>query len=187
LELIPFVKKPGILNSVSEEHGKADFLFPKMTDTPWKIIALTCDNRGISAESRVRFEIAVILMEKAEKYGISADRIFIDPLVTAIATAGDSLASFTEAVTKIKNRYPAVHITGGLSNISFGMPSRRALNQQFLALAMEVGMDSAIMDPCSRETRAALYAAEALLGRDKNCRRYLQAYRAGTIGRKKLS
>jgi 5-methyltetrahydrofolate--homocysteine methyltransferase len=95
---------------------------------------------------------------------------------------GDSLLSFNEAVRLIKARYPEVHITSGLSNISFGMPFRKAINTQFLALAMSAGMDSAIMDPTSADMRATIYATDALLGNDEFSMNYINAYRDGLIG-----
>jgi 5-methyltetrahydrofolate--homocysteine methyltransferase len=174
-----------MLNSVSEEHGKCEILFPRVAGTEWKIVALTCDNNGIPSDPQVKFDIAVSIVEKAKKCGIAADRLFIDPLVTAISATGDSLLSFTNTLINIKSKYPEAHITSGLSNISFGMPYRKAINRQFLAFAMEAGMDSAIMDPTSGDMRATLYATEALLGRDRNCRRYLNAFRKGLIGPKK--
>jgi len=185
LDMIPHIKKPGMLNSVSEEHGKCEILLPKIANTDWKIVALTCDNRGISTDPKVKFEIAVTIVEKAKKLGITEDRLFIDPLVTTISTNSESLISFNETVTLIKNKYPAIHITSGLSNISFGMPYRKAVNIQFLALAMSMGMDSAIMDPLSEEMRSTMFAVDALLGRDKNCRKFLTAFRKGLIGPQK--
>jgi 5-methyltetrahydrofolate--homocysteine methyltransferase len=185
LDMIPLVKRPGILNSVSEERGKCDFLFPRVADSEWKIIALTCDNRGIPSDPGLKFDIAVSIIEKAGARNIPVDRLFIDPLVTALSASSGALRNFTETLTRIKNKYAGIHITAGLSNISFGMPFRKAVNQQFLALAMSAGMDSAILDPLSGDMRAALYAADALLGRDKNCRRYLRAYRRGFFGSKR--
>ena len=185
LDMIPLAKRPGMLNSVSEEHGKCEILFPKVADTEWKIVALTCDNNGIPSDAKGKFDIAVAIVEKAKRFGITADRLFIDPLVAAISAKGDSLLSFNNTLAGIKNKYPEIHITSGLSNISFGMPYRKAINQQFLAFALEAGMDSAIMDPTSGDMRTTLYAAEALLGRDRNCRNYLNAFRKGLIGPKK--
>ena len=187
LDMIPLAKRPGMLNSVSEEHGKCEILLPKVGDSGWNIVALTCDNNGISSDPMVKFEIAVTIVEKAKKYGITADRLYIDPLVTTISTNSNSLLSFNETLIAIKNKYPEIHITSGLSNISFGMPFRKAINQQFLTLAMAAGMDSAIMDPTSDEMRAALYSVDALLGRDKNCRKFLTAFREGLIGPKDSS
>jgi 5-methyltetrahydrofolate--homocysteine methyltransferase len=185
LDMIPLAKRPGMLNSVSEERGKCEILFPRVADTEWKIVALTCDNNGIPSDPKVKFGIAVAMVEKAKGFGITADRLFIDPLVAAISAKGDSFLSFRDTLAGIKNRYPEAHITSGLSNISFGMPLRKAINRQFLAFAMEAGMDSAIMDPTSADMRATLHAAEALLGRDRNCRNYLNAYRKGLIGPQK--
>jgi 5-methyltetrahydrofolate--homocysteine methyltransferase len=187
LDMIPLAKKPGMLNSVSEEHGKCEILLPKVADSEWKIVALTCDNKGISSDPKVKFDIAVTIVEKAKQYGIAVDRLFIDPLVTTISTNSNSLLSFNETLISIKNQYPEIHITSGLSNISFGMPYRKAINQQFLTLAMNAGMDSAIMDPTSEDMRTTLYAVDALLGRDRNCRKYLTAFRKGLIGPKKTS
>ncbi len=182
LEMIPLAKRPGMINSISEEHGKADKLLPLMADTEWNIVALTCDNNGISNDPQVKFDIAVSIMEKAKKLGIAEDRIYFDPLVTTLATTGEALPSFNVALKLIKEKYPECHITSGLSNISFGMPFRKSINQQFLTLAMAAGMDSAIMDPTSADMRATMFATAALLGKDKNCRKFLAAFRKGIIG-----
>jgi 5-methyltetrahydrofolate--homocysteine methyltransferase len=185
LDMIPLAKRPGMLNSVSEEHEKCEILLPKVADSGWNIVALTCDNNGISTDPKVKFNIAVTIVEKAKKLGIAESRLFIDPLVTTLSATGDALLSFNETLINIKKRYPEIHITSGLSNISFGMPFRKIINQQFLTLAMNAGMDSAIMDPTSDDMRATLYATEALLGQDRNCRKFLTAFRKGIIGPKK--
>jgi len=74
-------------------------------------------------------------------------------------------------------------ITAGLSNISYGLPNRRLLNRVFLVMAMQAGMDSAIMDPLDEKIMAQIIAAEALLGQDEFCMNYLQAHRAGRLNR----
>ncbi|MDR0356909.1 MAG: methyltetrahydrofolate cobalamin methyltransferase [Clostridiales Family XIII bacterium] len=186
IDLIPRAKRPGIVNSVSGEGNKCDILFPKIADTEWKIIALTCDEKnGIPNDPDIKYEIAKDLIEKARSYNIGLDRMFIDPLVTSVATTSDALLSFNAAVRKIKKAYPEVRITSGLSNISYGMPLRGIINRQFLALAMSAGMDSAIMDPTSSDMRATLYATDILLENDRGCKRFLKAYRKGLIGSKK--
>jgi 5-methyltetrahydrofolate--homocysteine methyltransferase len=182
LDVMPQVLKPGIINSVSEEHGKCEIVFPVIAHTEWKIIALTCDNRGISTDPDVKLEIASVIIEKAEKYGINQNRLFIDPIAPALCTDDKACINFIDAVRKIKNKFPDIHITAGLSNISFGMPHRLALNKQFLTLGLNAGMDSPIMDPASADMRSTMYAAEALLGRDNYCRKYLTAYRKGVLG-----
>jgi 5-methyltetrahydrofolate--homocysteine methyltransferase len=149
------------------------------------VVALTCDKDGIPTDPQKKFEIAESLIKSAEKYGISHDRIFIDPLVTTLATTSSALTSFVETVKKIRAAYPDVHITSGLSNISFGMPLRKSINMQFLALTMAAGMDSAIMDPTSEDMRVTMYATDALMENDRSGLKFLKAYKKGLIGNKK--
>ncbi|SNS06777.1 5-methyltetrahydrofolate--homocysteine methyltransferase [Anaerovirgula multivorans] len=180
--VMKYAKKPGIINSVSEEGQKCEVIYPLIQGTEWQVIGLTCDNNGIPCDVQTRVDITKILVEKAEKYGITPDRIHIDPLVMALSTDNTSLLSFVETTKTIKAMYPTIKVTSGLSNISFGMPLRKVVNQNFLTIAAFVGMDSAIMDSCNRDMMAALLATEALLGRDKHCRKYATAYRKNKIG-----
>ena len=182
LEMYELVKKPGMINSISGETGKCEAILPIIKGTEWKIVMLTCDQSGIQTDPNVKFKIAEELIAIARDYDVPFDNMFIDPLVTTLATTGDSLISFNEAVRMIKGAYPEVHITSGLSNISYMMPYRKALNTQFLALAMSAGMDSAIMDPTSADMRNTLYATDALLGNDEYCMNYISAFRDGLIG-----
>ena len=179
VELIEVVHKPGIINSISLEKGKCETVLPVIAQTNWKVIALTCDDSGTPDDPAIKLELTRRLLAETSRLGISHSRVFIDPLVTTLATKGDSLANFTKAIECIKAEFPAVHITSGLSNISFGMPHRKAINMQFLAFAMAAGMDSAIMDPLSADIQAALYATNALLGRDDYCMEYITAFRQG--------
>ncbi|MEA4966425.1 MAG: methyltetrahydrofolate cobalamin methyltransferase [Oscillospiraceae bacterium] len=183
LRILPRIQRPGIINSVSGEGDKCELLFPFLRDhADWKVIALTCDNSGIPSEPEKKVEIACRLIEKAAAYNIAPERILIDPLVLSLSAVGDAMLTFMEAIRQIKARYPQVGYTSGLSNISYGMPARKLVNQNFLTLAMSVGMNSAIMDPLDRGMRETVMAAEALLGRDRYCRNYNKAYRKGLIG-----
>jgi 5-methyltetrahydrofolate--homocysteine methyltransferase len=179
--IIPAIRKPGIINSVSGEAGKCGIIYPLAAKTDWKIIVLTCDDAGIPSEADKKTRIACALIEEAATYGISEERLFIDPLVLALSAVNNALTGFTESIRGIREKHPGVKFTSGLSNISYGMPARKYINRIFLAFALEAGMDSAIMDPTSREMYAALLAAEVLLGRDKYCRIYNRAYRAGRL------
>ncbi|AKL96695.1 5-methyltetrahydrofolate--homocysteine methyltransferase MetH [Clostridium aceticum] len=180
--VLKYAKKPGLINSVSEEGGKCEVIYPLIQGTEWQVIGLTCDNKGIPSDVQTRVDITKILVEKAAKYDITPDRIHIDPLVMALSTDNTSLTNFVETTKTIKEMYPTIKVTSGLSNISFGMPLRKVVNQSFLTIASYVGMDSAIMDPCNRDMMAALLATEALLGKDKHCRKYSNAYRKNKIG-----
>lgn len=190
LEMMKLAKKPGVINSVSlevEDSGKSkcDIIFPVIADTEWSVVALTIDAKGIPEPAEGKAEVAARIINQAAEAGIAQNRIFIDPVVTTLATKQDSLENFTDALKMIHEQFPEVHFTSGLSNISFGMPYRKAINTQFLALSMAAGMDSAIMDPMSEDMQATLHATAALLGQDEYCMEYLGAYREGLFGAKK--
>jgi 5-methyltetrahydrofolate--homocysteine methyltransferase len=182
-KVLPRVKrKNGIINSVSMEKDKCEIVFPLIEGTDWQVIALTCDNGGVSCGTEQKVAIADRIVEKAAGYGIGPERIYVDPLVLALSTANDSMLAFMDALRRIKERHPTIKSTSGLSNISFGMPYRKAINVGFLILALSAGMDSAIIDSTNKDTYAAILSAEALLGKDRYLRNYIKAFREGRIG-----
>lgn len=181
-QVLPCAKRAGIINSISEEGGKSDILFPIIRGTEWQVIAQTSDSRGIPKDIQTRVDIAKTIVEKAQKYDIAAERIHIDPLVTALATDNQSLLNFVETAREVRKLYPTIKVTSGLSNISFGLPVRKLLNQAFLVLAMNAGMNSAVLDPCNRDLMGLVFATEALLGMDDYCIEYIAAYRKRVFG-----
>lgn len=181
-KIVPTVRGKGIVNSVSGEGEKCDILYPLVQESGWDVVALTCDNDGIPNEAERKVEIACSLIEKAAPYGITPDRIYIDPLVLSVSAVNDAMLHFVQAIKTIKAQYPTVKFTSGLSNISYGLPYRKIINQIFLTLSLEAGMDSAIMDPTNRELYASILATEVLMNRDPYCRKYTKAYRSGKIG-----
>ena len=183
-EVLPLVNKPGLINSVSGEGDKCEVIYPLIADTEWKVVALTCNNDGIPDNAQSKIDIAFELIEKAADCGIEPERIFIDPLVLSLSAINECAVSFMEAIRGIKEKYPTVNTISGLSNISYGMPYRKIVNMCFLTLALSAGMDAAIIDPENRDMYAAVFATEALLDKDKNCRKYYTAYRKGRFGEK---
>ncbi|MDY0095530.1 MAG: methyltetrahydrofolate cobalamin methyltransferase [Candidatus Vecturithrix sp.] len=181
---LPFCKTVGLVNSVSLEGDKIETIFPVIADTKWECIALLCDDKGIPTTVEKRLEVFDGIMQKAEEYQIDSSRLHIDPLVETLSTNGSSLATFAECTMEIKRRFPNVHVTSGLSNISFGLPVRKLVNQAFMVLALGAGMDSAIMDPTNRDLLGLVYATKALLEQDEYCLEYIAAYREGLIGPK---
>jgi len=182
VEAFPFCKKPGIINSVSGEGDKIDTIFPIIADTKWGCVALLCDDRGIPKSVEHRMETFEAIMAKAKQYGIDPSRLYIDPLVVTLSTDETALTVFAECSRIIKKQYPTIHITSGLSNISFGLPARKLINQAFMTLAMAAGMDSAIVDPTNRDMLGIIYATDCLLENDEYCLEYISAFREGRIG-----
>ena len=174
---IPFCKRPGLVNSVSLEGNKIDTIFPVIADTDWECVALLCDNDGIPDSVERRMKVFHGIMEKAKEYNIAPSRLHIDPLVVTLSTDQTALTVFAECCRRIKAEYPDIHITSGLSNISFGLPTRKNINQAFMVLAMNAGMDSAIVDPTNKNMIGMIYATNALLERDEYCLDYIDKFK----------
>ena len=130
---IPFCKRPGLINSVSLEGDKIDTIFPVIADTDWECVALLCDNDGIpdSVERRMK----ILELWKSGNSTALHCRLHIDPLVVTLGTDQTALTVFADCCRRIKYEYPEIHITSGLSNISFGLPVRKNINQHLWFLA----------------------------------------------------
>ncbi len=176
-----FCKKPGLINSVSMEGNKVDVIFPAIANTTWQVIALLCA-KGIPQSAEDRLAVFDDLMIKAKEYGIAPNRMHIDPLVEMLCTSEDGISMVVEVIRTVKEKFPTIHVTGAVSNISYNLPVRKVLNQTFLVLAMNAGMDSGVMDPTNRDMMGMMYATEAMLGLDDYCMEYIGAYREGKFG-----
>jgi cobalamin-dependent methionine synthase I len=103
----------------------------------------------------------------------------VDPLIQPISTATVNALSALDTIKMVKEAYPGTHAICGLSNISFGLPERKLLNQTFMIMCMAAGLDGVILDPNDKRMMAFVATAEALLDKDPYCGRYLKAYRLG--------
>ena len=178
------VKKPGIVNSVSEEGNKCELIFPRIAGTDWEVVGLTCDQNGIPADPEQKVEIAKRIIDKADRYGVARKNLHIDPCVMALATTPSAMEDFAYCIRRIHEYAPEVKVTGAISNISFEMPARKYVNMNCMAYAMAAGLDSAIFDPTSADMMGTVYACEALRMLDKGGRKYNRAYRKGLFGKK---
>jgi 5-methyltetrahydrofolate--homocysteine methyltransferase len=102
-------------------------------------------------------------------------------MVRPIGTGSHYGTVAIETIRKVKQEFPETHIACGLSNISFGIPARKLVNQAFLIVAMSAGMDGAIMDPLDKKIMSFVYATEALMGQDDYCMNYLTRFREGLL------
>ncbi len=184
-EALKLCKRPGLVNSVSLEGDKIDIIFPVIADTKWECAALLCDDTGIPKSSKKRLEVFLTIMEKAKEYNIDPSRLHIDPIIEMLCTSETGIKIIVDVMARIKAQYPAIHVTGAASNISYNLPARQRINQAFVVLAMNAGMDSVILDPLNRNIMGLIYATEALLGKDEYCIEYINAYREGVFGTKK--
>ncbi|GAG85528.1 unnamed protein product, partial [marine sediment metagenome] len=149
------------------------------------VVALVMDERGIPDNSKTRVEIAKKLIKVLTDVGVPLKDIFIDPLVVPIGTSDKNGLITMETIRRVKGSHPEVKIVTGLSNISFGLPERKLINQVFMILTMGCGMDAAIIDPTDKRMMAIVKTAITLLGEDNFCSGYIQAYREGKLTFKK--
>ena len=171
-----------MINSISGEPDRLEHVLPLVAEHQCPVIVLALDDKGIPKTVDDRMNIIDRLVRATRESGIADSKLYIDPLIMAVSTGDDAGSVAFETMRKVREQYPDAHLTGGLSNISFGAPARKFINQAFLVLAIEAGMDSAIMDPSSPGIAPLMLAAEAVLGRDRFCNKYNRAYRAGKFG-----
>ena len=178
------IGKP-LLNSASLERITALDL---VVEFGTQVVVSAAGESGMPKDENERIDNASRIVELALKKGIPLRDLFIDALVFPISVDSDFGNHYFAAVRRLREKFgPEIHITGGLSNVSFGLPMRRLVNNVFLVLSSEAGVDSGIIDPAAgrvdqvlgmdRQSRSYQIAADLLLGRDAGCRNFLRAYR----------
>ncbi|MDR3153737.1 MAG: dihydropteroate synthase [Deltaproteobacteria bacterium] len=170
-----------MLNSISMEKDRWAKLSPVIANTDIKVVSLCMSDAGMPTTAVDRVKIAGDLVDGLTKINIPLENIYIDPLVQPVGTDYTFGIEFLKAVTQIKEKFAGVHIMCGLSNISFGLPERKFLNRIFMGQAIMAGLDGAIIDPLDNAMMGTIAGAVALIGKDKGCRGYLKAFRAGLV------
>jgi len=176
------VQRTPLINSVSGEQRRLEGVLPLAAQYGCPVILLALEDGGMPRSVDDRLRVIARLFGETRKAGIADENVYVDPLVLAIATGNEQGNVALETMRRVRAEYPAAHLTAGASNISFGMPARSLLNRAFLVLATAAGLDSVIADPCERDLVGMILAAEALVGKDRFCRRYTSACRARKIG-----
>lgn len=178
-----------MLNSASLERISSLDVALKF-QTP--VVVTAAGESGMPQDTGMRVDNASRLVDQALKKGIALHDIYIDPLIFPISVDSAFGGHALEAFATLRSRYGAqIHLTGGLSNISFGLPCRRLINDVFFILAIEAGADSGIIDPATSSpahvfgldrSSVAFRLAEAVLrGADCGCKAFLKAFRKGDL------
>lgn len=179
------VNKQPMINSLSGEKKSLEGVLPLVCEHQTELVLVPVDDKGIPNNVEKRLEIVHRLIGMTRDGGLADEKLYVDPLVTAISTDIKSGNVTFDTIGRIRKEFPKVHISAALSNISFGLPARSTVNQAFAVLAILTGIDTAIMDPEDIRLLSIIYAADAVLGRDRFCRNFTSAFRAGIIGEKK--
>lgn len=176
------VNRVPLVNSISGEAARLTGVLPQAAAAGSPVVALALDDNGIPATTELRLAVIRRLVDATRAAGIPDGRVYVDPLVMTISTNVQSANIAVAIMRAVKLEFPDVHMTQGLSNVSFGLPARSLVNRTYLTLAVEAGLDCAILDPLDRELRATLLATELLLGKDRHCLAFTRAFRAGLLG-----
>lgn len=161
-----------MVNSVNGKQESMDAVFPLVRKYGGLVVALTLDETGIPNTADGRIAIARRILKEAEKQGIAKKDIIFDPLALTISADNHAALQALESVCRIRNEL-GCHTILGVSNISFGLPLRDALNGTFFTMALCQGLSAAILNPYSGEMQKAYHGYRALTGLDTGCERYI--------------
>ena len=161
-----------MINSVNGKKESMDAVFPLAKKYGGLIVALTLDENGIPETAEGRIKIAEKILAEAALYGIDKKDIIFDPLALTISADTNAGLETLRSVRLIREKL-LCHTSLGVSNVSFGLPHRDAINSTFFALALGNGLSAAIMNPYSDDMMKAYYAYSALMGKDDNCTQYI--------------
>lgn len=166
-------KGKALLNSLSGESQRMKAFLPLIEKHKPRVIVLCLDDKGIPIDPDDELSIAEKMVNLLLKKGTKAEDIFIDPLVRPIGVDPKAGKIFFDSLEKIKKNIPRIKTIAGISNVSFGLPRRRLLNRAFLVLAIEKGLDAAILDPLDTDIIGSLFSTQALLGEESAMKNYL--------------
>lgn len=161
-----------LINSVNGKQESMDAVFPLAVKYGGVIVCLTLDENGIPETAEGRVAIAEKIMNEAAKYGIPKHDLIFDPLALTISSDSSAALVTLETIRLLKKRFD-VCCSLGISNVSFGLPNRDFVTSTFFLMALENGLDAAIMNPFSLEMQKAYHSYLALTAQDSNCTEYI--------------
>lgn len=165
-----------IVNSVNGKEESLESVLPLVKKYGACVVGLTLDEDGIPSTAEGRFNIAKKIVERAEKYGIKRKDIFIDCLSLTVSAQQDEALETIKAIKMVKEKLGCKTILG-VSNISFGIPNRQALNNTYLNLALGSGLDLPIINTENKVMVESVYAYKVISNMDKGCVEYIEKYK----------
>ena len=165
-----------LINSVSGEKKSLSRILPLAKKYGAAVIALTLDNKGIPDTAEGRMVIARRIRNAARRHGISDSDIIVDCLTLTVSAEQKRAAETLRTIRLVKQKLGLSTVLG-VSNISFGLPQRPLISSVFFAMAMEAGLDAAIINPKDKSMMDAWRSALVLLNHDHQAAAYIEAYR----------
>ena len=162
-----------MINSVNGKLESMKAVFPLVKKYGGLVVALTLDENGIPETAEGRFQIAQKILNTAREYGIEKKDLIFDTLAMTISADNNAAVATLNSLKQIKEEL-GCHTSLGVSNVSFGLPNRDAVNGTFFALSLQSGLSAAIMNPFSNDMMKTYYSYKALAGLDRNCTEYIE-------------
>ena len=169
-----------IVNSVNGDQETMEAIFPLVKKYGAAVVGLTLDKKGIPKTTQARMDIARRILDTALSYGIRREDVYIDCLTLTVSAEQEGAAQTLEALRRVHSELGLKTVLG-VSNISFGLPARPLINQNFLTMAMTCGLDLPIINPNMGEMMAAVRSYHLLMNIDKEAREFIAAYGGATI------
>ena len=163
-----------MINSVNGKAENMKAVFPLAKKYGGIVVCLCLDENGIPQSAEGRVKIAEKIINTAAEYGIEKKDLIVDALTMTISTDSSNGKETLKAVDYIRNTL-GVNTVLGVSNISFGLPKRDAINTAFFTLALQSGLSAGIINPNSQSMMNAYYSFNALSGLDENCTEYINS------------
>lgn len=164
-----------IVNSVNGDDESLDAILPLVKKYGAAVVGLTLDKNGIPKTTQARLDIAGRILQKALSYGIRKEDVYIDCLTLTVSAEQEGAAQTLEALRRVRQELGLKTVLG-VSNISFGLPARPLINQNFLTMAMTQGLDLPILNPNVESMMAAVRSYHLLMNIDKDARAFIAAY-----------
>ncbi|MCD8191468.1 MAG: homocysteine S-methyltransferase family protein [Oscillospiraceae bacterium] len=164
-----------IVNSVNAETENLERVLPLVKKYGAAVVGLTMDKSGIPQTADERVALAERILDAAAAHGIPREDVLIDCLTLTISAQQEQAAETLRAVRTVHERL-GLHCVLGVSNISFGLPTRAHVTVSFLTQAMLCGLDLPIVNPNQSEIMDAVFAFRALSGEDRDCARYIERF-----------
>ena len=174
-----------MLNSVNGKEDSLEKILPIVKKYGSALVGLALDDKGIPETAEGRFEIAKKIVTRAQSYGIRKEDIFIDCLSLTVSAQQSEAMETIKAIKLVKEKLGVKTILG-VSNISFGIPSRKHINNTYLNLALGAGLDLAIINPNEEGMVDAIDAFKVINNVDKGCIKYIDKYGNVSKGSTKL-
>lgn len=165
------------INSINLQEKRLEKLLPLAKEHDCPVVALCMDEAGVAQSAEKRVEFGKRIVEKLDTFGISLEKLYLDPMIEPLSVRGDAGLMSLHTLQGLKKELPEVKTIISLSGISFGLPQRKLLHRMYMGMLMYEKLDSVFLDPLDEKLMTGVMAAEALLNQDEFCMNYIAASR----------